>query len=218
MDNGYEIIDKFICEKILNSISAEVNKFPIGRNKGGIRNADKLFKSVNSLARSKPVHNLANQYLPASAKLVRAIIFCKTAKNNWLVPWHQDKTVAVTRKFQNSSWLAWSFKDNIHHVQPPATIMEEMITIRINLDDTNKQNGCLKVVPKSHMLGILNQKSIDKIANNYSSVYCETKKGSALIMRPLILHSSEKAPIPNQRRVLHLEYSSYRLPIGIAWG
>ena len=30
-----------------------------------------------------------------------------------------------------------------------------MITFRVHLDDADKNNGCLKVIPESHKLGIL---------------------------------------------------------------
>ena len=218
MDNGFEIIDDFINKKTLNSIYAEVNKFPISDNKGGFRNAEKLLKPVNDIAQSKFILNFASQYLPASAKLMRAIVFCKTEQNNWLVPWHQDKTVAVSSKFKINNWHRWSIKDNIHHVQPPAAVMKEMITIRIHLNNTNRENGCLKIIPKSHQLEILSQDAIRAITQSQQATYCEANTGAALVMRPLLLHSSERMENQCERSVLHLEYSSYQLPKAISWG
>jgi len=45
-------------------------------------------------------------------------------------------------------------------------------------------------------------------------VPCTVNKGGALLMRPLLLHSSTAAN-PRHRRVLHLEYSSIDLPGGL---
>ena len=92
-----------------------------------------------------------------------------------------------------------------------------MVTFRIHLDDTNQENGCLKILPKSQKLGILDHASIQGYVQDHSPVICETPADSALVMRPHILHSSSKALNPTQRRVLHLEYSSFKLPPGIAW-
>jgi len=218
MENGYEIIDNFIDQKTFESMSEEINRFSLSINKGGIRNPEKLFNSVNTFAKSKFIYDYAGQFLLDRPKLVRAIVFIKTKENNWSVPWHQDKTVAVSHKFLRENWCAWSIKDNIHHVQPPSAVMEDLISIRIHLNSTDRDNGCLKVIPRSHKTGVLNQKTIQEITNSQSTTYCEASEMSALVMRPLLLHSSEKAVIPTQRRVLHLEYSSYQLPPEIVWG
>jgi ectoine hydroxylase-related dioxygenase (phytanoyl-CoA dioxygenase family) len=103
------------------------------------------------------------------------------------------------------------------HVQPPIAVLNQMITFRIHLDDSSQANGCLKVLPKSHELGILDQNEIQEYVQHNRSVICEARSGSALVMRPHILHASSKAKNPSQRRVLHLEYSSFKLPSGISW-
>lgn len=38
-------------------------------------------------------------------------------------------------------------------------------------------------------------------------VICECAAGDALLMSPLILHSSRRAETPGRRRVLHFEYA-----------
>ena len=43
------------------------------------------------------------------------------------------------------------------------------------------------------------------------------KAGDALIMHPLILHSSNKSISNSERRTIHLEYSSGDLHSGLAW-
>jgi len=48
-------------------------------------------------------------------------------------------------------------------------------------------------------------------------VYCEMLAGGAVVMRPHILHSSEKSSESLPRRILHFEYSDYQLPTGISW-
>ncbi len=159
----------------------------------------------------------AQEYLCGTPKFVRAILFNKTFNNNWLVTWHQDKTVAVSTKFERDGWGPWSIKDSTNHVQPPIEVLNYMITLRIHLDDIDEKNGCLKVIPKSHMLGILPQDKISEYTKKHEQVSCIGKRGSALVMRPHILHSSSKAINSAQRRVLHVEFSSYKLPEGVAW-
>ncbi len=214
---GYEIVDGFVTQAQIELVTSEIQSKEIAFAGGGIRNAEKKYSSIHNLAWSNDLLARANNYLNKPSKLVRAILFNKTETNNWLVGWHQDKTVAVSREFDAEGWGPWSIKDGVVHVQPPIAVLNQMITFRIHLDDSSQANGCLKVLPKSHELGILDQNEIQEYVQHNRSVICEARSGSALVMRPHILHASSKAKNPSQRRVLHLEYSSFKLPSGISW-
>lgn len=183
----------------------------------GIRNVEKKFKSIAELVQSKKLLAKAESVLGNKPQFVRAIFFDKTPDKNWLVSWHQDKTIAVSKKRHIDGWGPWSVKDNTHHVQPGERVLNEMVTFRIHLDDTNVDNGCLKVIPNSHTSGVLTQEEINKIVKETKFVECEAQAGDMLIMRPLILHASGKAKSPNHRRVIHLEFSGYELPDGLNW-
>lgn len=217
LEDGYEMIDEFLSHDQIISINSEIEAIELPPKAGGIRNVEKKLSSIRELADSEQLKDQARKYLSGPASLVRAILFNKTAENNWLVTWHQDRTVAVSERFEKNEWGPWSVKDGVHHVQPPVDVLNQMVTFRIHLDDTNPKNGCLKVLPKSQEQGILDHGAIQEYAQNHSSVICEALEGSALVMRPHILHSSSKASNPSQRRVLHLEYSSFKLPSGVAW-
>lgn len=216
-DNGYEILENLISEQqsdlLLDLLTQE--KMPV--LKAGIRHIDKWIPEVSKLAYSANILSLIKQYLNNTPNLVRAIYFDKSIENNWYVTWHQDKTVAVSKKFDLPDWQTWSIKSGIWHVQPPLNVLEQMVTVRIHLDTANKQNGCLKLIPKSHLLGLLPTESIEHYIGS-DIMYCEVKKGGAVIMRPHILHASEKSLNDLPRRVLHFEYSSFQLPKGIEWG
>jgi hypothetical protein len=71
--------------------------------------------------------------------------------------------------------------------------------------------------PSSHTLGILSAKEIQDKVQQEQAVCCEVPAGGAVIMRPHILHSSGKSASLIPRRILHFEYSSYKLPKGISW-
>jgi len=214
---GYEIVDGFVTQAQIELVTSETQSKEIAFAGGGIRNAEKKYSSIHNLAWSNDLLARANNYLNKPSKLVRAILFNKTEMNNWLVGWHQDRTVSVSKKFHADGWGPWSVKDGVVHVQPPIVVLNQMITFRIHLDDSSQVNGCLKVLPKSHELGILDQNEIQEYVQHNRSVICEARSGSALVMRPHILHASSKAKNPSQRRVLHLEYSSFKLPSGISW-
>jgi ectoine hydroxylase-related dioxygenase (phytanoyl-CoA dioxygenase family) len=151
-----------------------------------------------------------------AARVVRGIFFDKQPTANWKVPWHQDLTIAVKNRLEVPDYHPWSIKAGIHHVQPPTTILEQMLTVRIHLDRTDESNGALKVIPGSHLQGKLNNSQIDDW-KQYSVISCNCEVGGILLMRPLLLHASSIAILPTHRRVIHLEYASQPLADGLEW-
>ena len=217
LENGYELIDEFLSHDQLVFINRELSSVNFPSKAGGIRNAEKKFSAIRSLANSEKLHSQAKKYLSGDVNLVRAILFNKTRESNWLVTWHQDRTIAVSERFEKNKWGPWSIKDGVQSVQPPVEVLNQMVTFRIHLDDASQENGCLKIIPKSHEQGVLDHEAIQEYIQSRCPVICEASAGSALVMRPHLLHSSSKASDPSQRRVLHLEYSSFKLPPGVAW-
>ncbi|RBP48949.1 phytanoyl-CoA dioxygenase family protein [Arenicella xantha] len=215
LEDGFEIVQNIISTEEIEAITCEVGK--LESKGGGIRNAEKKIASVKILAESAKFISLASNYLSAEASFVRAIIFLKSIENNWLVTWHQDKTVSVSKRLNSPGWGPWSQKDGVLHVQPPVEVLEKMITFRVHLDESTELNGCLRLIPGSDKEGVMSQPSIDSYSKLHSVISCEAPAGSALIMRPHTLHSSSKAKSNHPRRVLHLEYSSYKLPGGLEW-
>jgi ectoine hydroxylase-related dioxygenase (phytanoyl-CoA dioxygenase family) len=148
---------------------------------------------------------------------VRAIYFDKSPAANWSVPWHQDLTVAVRARVDLPGFGPWSTKDGIPHVQPPIDLLERMLTLRIHLDDADRSNGALRVLPGSHRLGRLTADAIEALRIEYPEVLCTAAAGDALLMRPLLLHASRRSTSVRNRRVLHIEYAGFALPSGLRW-
>ena len=216
-NDGYEFITSFLDPEQLDRLSSEIGSVELSRSIGGVRNAQVKYPCVGELCSSNQVLEKVASFLQSSPTLVRAILFNKTESNNWLVPWHQDRTVAVSIKFQAKGWGPWSEKDGVLHVQPPVEVLNSMVTFRIHLDATSEKNGCLSVAPGSHKYGVLTQQEIIEKSDSLVPVLCKAPAGSALAMRPHLLHASSKGISPTQRRVLHLEYSDYKLPSGVSW-
>jgi ectoine hydroxylase-related dioxygenase (phytanoyl-CoA dioxygenase family) len=215
--HGVEIRKNLVTHELILAVIAEVDAADISMPKHGIRNAEKKFASVLRLIRCKLLLQEARRILGKEPQVVRVIFFDKTPDKNWLVAWHQDRTVALNGKFDLDGWGPWTLKEGTQHVQPPLNVMNEMITFRLHLDPAGMDNGCLKVIPGSHKYGILKQKEIDEVLNKAEPMLCVVEAGDAVIMRPLILHSSSKASAPGHRRVIHVEFSGYELPDNINW-
>lgn len=184
--------------------------------RGGVRNLldTPVFRA---LAESAEIQALITPILSKEAFLVRGILFDKTGEANWKVPWHQDVTIAVTNKIEVKGYGPWSIKAGVQHVQPPAEVLMNMISVRLHLDDCPATNGALRVLPETHLSGKLTQTEIEAAASSIAPVTCEANAGDALLMRPLLVHASSPATVPNHRRILHFDYANIELAQGIEW-
>jgi len=217
LKNGFEILNNMLTADELSPIKLELEKQALPILTAGLRNADKKFPTIHSLVTNKKLLGKAKEYLGGDPAIVRVILFDKTPSNNWLVSWHQDKTICVSEKKEIIGWGPWTLKDEVNHVQPPLDVLNQMVTFRIHLDSSTLETGCLRVIPNSHVLGILSSNQIREIAKNQSAIDCIANAGSIMAMRPHLLHASSKATVPSQRRIIHVEYSSYQLPENLVW-
>jgi len=108
-------------------------------------------------------------------------------------------------------------KAGIVHVQPPIEVLENLITLRIHLDNCDRNNGALKIIPGSHPHGKIAAIDIECWKKSRQVHSCEMQAGDILVMRPLLLHSSSSSINLIYRRVLHIEYSATNLPDGLEW-
>ncbi|HBR00746.1 MULTISPECIES: phytanoyl-CoA dioxygenase family protein [unclassified Roseofilum] len=214
---GYEILEPFIGQQTLAPIVQQLNALHLKPTQGGLRNLHHHLRTVRDLVYSPKLLQKAQDYLGDSPSVVRVLFFDKTPSNNWLVPWHQDRAIAVSHKQEIPGWGPWSIKDTIPHVHPPANVLNQIVTFRIHLDAAEPKNGCLRVIPGSHLQGILSTDQIKEIVQTQPSVNCTVQSESVMVMKPLLLHASSKATHPIHRRVIQVEYSSYRLPEGMDW-
>ena len=75
---------------------------------------------------------------------------------------------------------------------------------------TTAENGPLKVLPRTHHLGVLSDAQIREQARTVAPVECLVGVGGVVVMRPLLVHSSSKVSGLAPRRVLHIEYATSR--------
>src|SRR5262249_25033842 len=111
----------------------------------------------------------------------------------------------------------WLHKDGVPHVQAPAELLEQMITLRLHLDDCDESNGALSVLTGSHRFGKIPTAQIRGLEKECPEDVCKARAGEALLMRPLVLHASSRSRSNGHRRVLHVEYAGFELPEPLEW-
>lgn len=173
--------------------------------------------AVAAIARSARFIDLVSPYLASKPFPVRAIYFDKNPKTNWLVSWHQDLTLALQARGEVPGFGSWSSKGGIPHVQPQIELLQQMLTVRLHLDDADESNGALRVLPGSHRWGRLSSARIQELRRDQPDSLCAVSAGDALLMRPLLLHASSRSTSNRHRRILHIEYAAFALPPKLRW-
>jgi hypothetical protein len=182
-----------------------------------MRNLLKISPPVCEFANNHPLISIARGILGENAQAVKATLFDKTAQANWKVPWHQDLTVAVDRRIEAAGFGPWTVKGGVHHVQPPISVLEGIVALRVHLDDALADSGALRVLPRTHRLGRLSAEKLMRISEEVEPVIVEARRGDVMVMKPLLVHASSACASPDHRRVLHIEYAAEQLPYGLSW-
>ena len=222
--DGFAVVDGILSDdevdRLIDAIDSAAHA-PGLRSRGGAvfggRDLMSACPVVRSLADGPDLHALVMPVLGASARPVRAIYFDKTPAANWAVAWHQDRTIAVREKAAVEGYGPWSVKSGIPHVEPPVAILQDMVTVRLHLDDCGPDNGPLLVVPGSHRRGRIDGAAAAEIAVAEDTQICPVRRGGAMLMRPLLLHASHKAAKAGHRRVLSLDFCASALAGGLQW-
>lgn len=222
VENGFTIVDNIYSTKevecilsIINIADTSSQTFRKSADVFAVRQFLKEIPEVSKHIFNEKLNTIIKKLFGNNFFLVKSIYFDKPETSNWFVSYHQDLTISVDKKIELENYRQWTVKQNQFAVQPPIELLENNFTIRIHLDNTDEDNGALKVIPKSHLKKIYRANTIDW--EKETEVTCKIKKGGIMVMKPLLLHSSSRRINNNKRRVIHIEFSNQELPLGLDW-
>ena len=153
----------------------------------------------------------------ANVRPVRAVMFDKSPASNWIVAWHQDRTIPVLQKVDVPGFGPWSTKAGIPHVAPPFDCLSRMVTLRLHLDDVDEANAPLQIALGSHRLGRVEAADAASQAEASPQTTCLATAGDIWAYRTPILHTSAPSTADRRRRVLQVDYADFDLPGGLEW-
>ncbi|GAA0562101.1 phytanoyl-CoA dioxygenase family protein [Chitinophaga japonensis] len=221
-DNGFSIVESIYSTNEVQNILTAINRadttketFRKSNDVFAIRQFLKEVPGTFDLIFTDKLRSVIRQIMGDRFFVVKSIYFDKPETSNWYVSYHQDLTISVDKKVELENFGPWTTKQNQFAVQPPIDILENITTIRIHLDDTDENNGALRVVPKSHVKKIYRPETINWAEETETT--CCVGQGGIMLMKPLILHSSGRTENKRRRRVIHIEFSDRELPPEIQW-
>jgi ectoine hydroxylase-related dioxygenase (phytanoyl-CoA dioxygenase family) len=206
-DDGFAIIPGVVSESEIEDLRAMLDRSELPRRRAGMRHALRN-AGVAALARDSRLLAMAQEVLGRAALPFRATLFDKSPTSNWLVAWHQDTALPLRERRQVPGWGPWSIKDGVNYAHAPAGALEQVLALRLHLDDSFAENGPLRVLPGTHSLGILSDEALHDLSRNTVAIDCTVPRGGILALRPLVVHSSSKSQSNVPRRVLHIEYAT----------
>jgi ectoine hydroxylase-related dioxygenase (phytanoyl-CoA dioxygenase family) len=222
LNDGFTIVENVYTDNEVESIVALIEQ--ADPSNPTFRKTDDLFAirqflkevpQVLPLIFNTKLKALINSLFGDKYFAVKSIYFDKPELSNWFVAWHQDLTISVDKKIEIAGYGPWTVKQNQFGVQPPLEVLQDNFTIRIHLDDADEHNGALKVIPGSHGKGVYRPETINW--QEETETICPVKAGGVMIMRPLLLHASNRTTNNKKRRVVHIEFSRVELPEGVNW-
>jgi ectoine hydroxylase-related dioxygenase (phytanoyl-CoA dioxygenase family) len=209
---GYAIINNvYSTQEVAAIVTAIENSacINVGVDVFAIRRFLLTVPAVQPLIFSAKLKNILHQVLHDDYFVIKSIYFDKPASSNWFVAWHQDLTVSVEQKAEAPGFTNWTRKGDYFAVQPPVSYLQNIVTVRIHLDDTDSTNGALNVIPGSHLDGVIRSNSLN--FNLAEHTVCNVGSGGLLLMKPLLFHSSSRRTRAVNRRVIHIEITNQRL-------
>ena len=209
-----------ICERVLAPEATDQIRLQfdaINSGRAGSRQFDVPEMIMHLIGPGGSLGALATQQAGQPATPVRVLLFDKTPAANWAVSWHQDRTIAVQQRADIENYGPWSVKGGVVHVEPPVAILQNMLTLRVFVDDCVEDNGPLEIVVGSHRHGRLPERDLDDAVKRGTVFVACGYAGDVLVMKMLAVHSSKRAMAPNHRRVLHVDYATIDLPAPLEW-
>jgi ectoine hydroxylase-related dioxygenase (phytanoyl-CoA dioxygenase family) len=211
---GFGVVEALLDETTCDAVAAQIDELPL--TGAGSRQLLQ-YEWCRRLALSVRMHSEIRERIPADSVGVQCTLFTKSPSANWLVALHQDRTVPVRCKVDSLELIGWAEKEGGTFVKPPVSMLRRMAAVRVHIDPCPVESGALRVVPGSHLLGVLSPAEAERIRKIAGEHAVPVGRGGALLMKPLLLHASSKAATSSQRRVLHFVFGPRAPPCGLAW-
>lgn len=132
--------------------------------------------------------------------------------------WHQDRVVAVRERLDVDGYGPWTTHVGISHVEPPESVLDQMLVIQVHLDDVAADGHALRILPGTHRAGKLTTETVRHLLETQMPVTPPVPKGALVMMRPLLLHATSASSTTSpQYRVLEIQFAPPEAITPLQW-
>lgn len=215
---GFTVFNSVFSRKEIKLMKTAIQKYQKENPVDNLHECRNIFHNIPALQKLVFSQNLLKIIgsIGQNLFLTEAIYLDKLTETDREVRWHQHMTINVKTKIDTDGFFGWKSKDGIYEVCPTDDILKNTIIVRIYFEESNDQNGALRIFPGSHDKK-LSQSEIELITQSSIPLTCEVAIAGIHIMKPLLLQASSKVTSQKHQRVLHLELNTMELPNGLEW-
>lgn len=199
--NGYALADVRLTDTQCDHLAVSIPS--AGASRGGTRGL-LSHPTVLQLLLHKQLGGYLWSLVGRDLVAVQATLYDRMPPAHRRGQWHQDRVVEVRERMDVAGYGPWTVKNGVPRVEPPASVLEQMLALRLYLDPCGPEDGPLRVLAGSHDRGKLSAAALEEQVSRAHAVDLHVPKGGVMLMRPLLVHSSAPARVPSHRRVLHI--------------
>jgi ectoine hydroxylase-related dioxygenase (phytanoyl-CoA dioxygenase family) len=169
--HGYAILPNIFPHNEISEVADVNSQSQLKRSRAGARHILSV-PAVSKVAEDLRLLSIAREVLGQAAIPFRATLFDKSPSSNWLVAWHQDTALPLVKRIEEPGWGPWSIKEGVNYAHAPREALEQVLALRVHLDDSESANGPLRVIPDTHCCHVLSDSEIQKRASTSPDVEC----------------------------------------------
>jgi hypothetical protein len=159
-DDGFGMFCGVFDHSDIEACGAWLQAETIVQSRAGARHLMQ-YAAVRQFAGDPRLLSIARRFLGADPIPFRATLFDKSARRNWLVAWHQDTALPLRRRVDVTGWGPWSMKGGVTYAHAPAAALSHVVALRVHIDDSGSDNGPLRVLPGTHLRGVLSDAQLE---------------------------------------------------------
>ena len=207
---GFALADLRLSEQQCDYISASL---PAPDARGGVRGL-LSHPTLLTLLRHKQLGQCLWSFTGRDLVAVGARVVNVSGGARGSGQWRQDRVLAVRERMDVHGYGPWTTHLGVPHVEPPSSVLKQMIVLRVNIDGDTPE---FAVLPGSHRGGKLDHDQIGRVANTIPELALPLMKGSLLLMNPLIVHTMRSGAGARSCRVLHIEFAPVEAISPLQW-
>jgi hypothetical protein len=125
--------------------------------------------------------------------------------------------IPVAERVESPGCRGWSEKEDELFVQPPVSVLDSVLALRLHLDDCKERNGALRVGTRISPIGAFDNRGGGSGKRRARRGLRRNPARWGNADEALLLHASSKVSIDSMRRVLHFVFAPAELPGSLRW-